>query len=345
MKELAVINELLNDDSVTEIMINGLSGVYIERAGKLLLSDVCFSDSKAINELAQGILASCGKALNPSKPFADARLADGSRVNIVLPPLSVSGPLITIRKFSKNMLSADDLVNRSACSANMLEFLKFCVSSRQNIVVSGSTGSGKTTLLNLLSSFISEGQRIITIEDTAELQIRQKHTCRLESKTSAENGTGVSIRELVVNALRMRPDRIIVGECRAGEALDMLQAMNTGHDGSMTTAHANSPRDCLKRLEIMTLMAGYDLPVKAVREIISSAVDIIVQTARAKDGSRKIISVSEVTGMEGDTVTLSKIFEFKDEDGVGSFAATGTIPSFLEAQRQKGTAIDMAVFR
>jgi pilus assembly protein CpaF len=298
------------------------------------------------------ILKPLGKAVSVENPYVDARLSDGSRVNIVIPPTSLTGPMITIRKFSKNMLSGESLMSAKSLSGHMLEFLKLCVETRQNVVVSGGTGSGKTTLLNILSSFIPEGERIITVEDAAELKLNQANVGRLEVRPATADGRReITIRQLVVNALRMRPDRIVVGECRGAEALDMLQAMNTGHDGSLTTVHANSPRDSLKRIETMVMMNGFDLPVRVIREQISSAVDIIIQAARLQDGSRKVTSIVELTGMEGDTITISPIFEFNmkglDASGkvAGEFSATGAIPTFIEGLKSKGRTIELGMFR
>jgi pilus assembly protein CpaF len=334
-------------------MINGKDHIYFEKGGMLNRSDKPFQDDEQIMRLIENILKPLGKQITTEAPYVDARLEDGSRVNIVIPPVSIIGPMVTIRKFSKKKLLIDSLIQRNSLSGNMAEFLKLCVETRQNIIVSGGTGSGKTTLLNILSSFIPETERIITVEDTAELQLNQEHVGKLEARPADSQGKGaVSIRQLLINTLRMRPDRIIVGECRGGEALDMLQAMNTGHSGSMTTAHANTPRDCLKRLEVMVMMAGYDLPVRAIREQISSAVDIIVQATRLGDGSRKTVNISEVTGMEGEIITLSPIFEFK-QTGIdkttgkitGEFRATQNVPSFLEQIRAKGSAVNMELFR
>lgn len=347
------VAELFQDQTVSEIMINGKDHIYIERSGKLIRSDASFKDDNEIYLLVESILEPLGRRIDPEIPYIDARLEDGSRVNIVLPPVSLSGPMITIRKFSKKILLAEDIVSRGALSRGMADFLKVCVETRQNIIVSGGTGSGKTTLLNILSSFIPKEERIITVEDTAELQLARENMGRLEARPPDPKGKGVvTIRQLLINSLRMRPDRIIIGECRGGEALDMLQAMNTGHSGSLTTVHSNSPRDCLKRLEIMVMMAGFDMPVRAIREQISSAVNIIVQASRLGDGSRKIVNISEVTGMEGDIITLSPIFEFKqsgmdDTSGraTGDFKATGNIPSFVELVRAKGVAVNMEHFR
>jgi len=353
MIEFGPIEELMKDESVSEVMVNGKNHIYFEKVGKVSRSDERFENDAQIQRLIDSILKPLGKQITSEVPYVDARLEDGSRVNIVIPPVSIVGPMITIRKFSKKKLVVDDLISKNSLSANMAEFLKLCVETRQNIIVSGGTGSGKTTLLNILSSFIPETDRIITIEDTAELQLNQEHVGKLEARPADAQGKGaVSIRQLLINTLRMRPDRIIVGECRGGEALDMLQAMNTGHSGSMTTAHANTPRDCLKRLEIMVMMAGFDLPVRAIREQIASAVNIIVQANRLGDGSRKVVNISEVTGMEGDIITLSPIFEFK-QSGIdkttgkisGEFRASQTVPSFLEQVRARGKTVNMELFK
>jgi len=353
MIDFGPIKLLIKDESVSEIMVNGRNHIYFESGGKLSRSDESFKDDGEIFKLIEDILKPLGKQITPDTPYLDARLEDGSRVNIVIPPVSVSGPMVTIRKFSKNILNVDGLVKQNTLSLNMAEFLKLCVETRQNIIVSGGTGSGKTTLLNILSSFILENERIITIEDTAELQLTQEHVGRLEARAADAQGKGVvTIRHLLVNSLRMRPDRIIVGECRSGEALDMLQAMNTGHSGSMSTVHSNSPRDCLKRLEVMVMMAGFDLPVRAIREQTASAVDIVVQAARLSDGSRKVINISEVTGIEGEIITLSPIFEFRQSaidkstgKISGEFKATQSVPSFLEQLRAKGSIINMELFK
>lgn len=347
------LGQLLSDDTVAEIMINGASQVYVERGGKIERCDNIFDSEKDIYLLIETILKPLNKIVDENHPYADARLPDGSRVNIVVPPVSLSGPMITIRKFSNKCLEGSNLVSFDALSNNMLDFLKLCVENRKNIVIAGGTGSGKTTVLNILSSFILEAERIITIEDTAELRLNQEHVGKLESRPADIDGKGaVSIRQLLSNSLRMRPDRIIVGECRGGEALDMLQAMNTGHNGSMTTVHANSPRDCLKRLETMVMMAGFELPIRAIREQIASAVNVIVQVSRLGDGSRKIVNISEVSGMEGDVVTLSPIFEFKQTEVdkatgkiEGIFSATQNIPSFIEEIKAKGISVNMGIFK
>jgi len=337
MLGLGPIEPLLQDDSITEIMVNGPKKVFVERLGKLELTDVQFHDNAHVMNIAERILTPLGRRIDESSPLVDARLEDGSRVNIIIPPLSLTGPAITIRKFSKKPLTVDNLIAFGTIDEKMAEFLRACVKARVNILVSGGTGSGKTTTLNVISSFIPEEERIVTIEDAAELRLQQEHVVTLESRPANIEGEGqITIRDLVRNALRMRPDRIIVGEVRSGEALDMLQAMNTGHDGSLTTAHANSPRDALSRLETMVLMSGLELPVRAIREQISSAIDLIIQQSRMKDGSRKITHVTEVQHMEGNTITMQDIFRYQqqgyDENGkaVGRYVSTGLKPNFLE---------------
>jgi pilus assembly protein CpaF len=350
---LGPLEEYFSDESVTEVMINGINQIYVERGGKLTLTDKKFADEKEIAAVIDAILKPIGRRVDEETPLVDARLLDGSRVNIVIPPISLVGPMITIRKFSKKRLVVDDLIKFGALTQKMADFVNLCVSARKNVIISGGTGSGKTTLLNVASSYIPEDERILTVEDTAELRLNQTHVGRLEGRPADLAGKGaISIRHLVINALRMRPDRIVVGECRGGEALDMLQAMNTGHDGSMTTVHANTPRDALKRLEVMVLMAGYDLPVRAIREQISSAVNVIVQLSRLTDGSRKVIDISQVTGMEGDTITMGPIFKYvqsgidpSTRKVVGEFRATGATPTFLEEVKAKGIKFDMGMFR
>ena len=315
---LGPIQPLIEDLTVTEVMVNGPHRVYVERAGKLTLTNVRFDDDEHVRRVIDRIILPLGRRIDPDSPLVDARLVDGSRVNAVIPPVAIDGPSITIRKFSKTRLTVEDLIQFGSLTSQVGEFLKACVVSRLNVVVSGGTGSGKTTLLNVLSGFIPITERIVTIEDAAELQLHQDHVVRLESKKANLDGKGeVTIRDLVRNALRMRPERIIVGECRGGEALDMLQAMNTGHDGSLTTLHANSPRDAISRMETMSLMAGLEFPLKVVREQIASAVELIVQVSRMRDGSRRVTQVTEVTGMEGDTVVMQDIFKFTEE-GVDS---------------------------
>jgi pilus assembly protein CpaF len=311
------IQPLLEDSDVSEVMVNGPKKVYIEKSGQLTKTPITFDDDDHVLRVIDRIILPLGRRVDADSPTVDARLPDGSRVNAVIRPVSIDGPCITIRKFRKDKLSVQQLVDYGSLTSNMAEFIRACVIARLNIVISGGTGSGKTTLLNVLSGFIPENERIVTIEDAAELQLQQDHILRLETKVANVDGTGaVTIRDLVRNSLRMRPDRIVVGECRGGEALDMLQAMNTGHDGSLTTLHANTPRDALSRLETMVLMAGMDLPLKVVRQQISAAVDLIIQQTRLKDGSRKVTAITEVVGMEGEIVVLTDIFKF-EQTGVG----------------------------
>jgi len=317
------IEPFLRDDTVTEIMVNGPRQIFIERGGHLIETKAYFDSEEHVLRVIDRIIRPLGRRVDRKWPMVDARLPDGSRVNAIIAPCALPGPTLTIRKFSKKRLQIEDLIKFGSITPAMAEFLRACVTARLNIIISGGTGSGKTTLLNVLSSFIPEDERIVTVEDSAELQLHQRHVVGLEAKPADLDGTGlVTIRDLVVNALRMRPDRIVVGECRRGEALDMLQAMNTGHDGSMTTLHANTPRDALSRLETMTLMAGMDLPVRVIREQIASAIDLIVQQARLRDGSRKVVQITEVQGMEGDVIVLQDIFIFKEE---GMDAATGKV--------------------
>ena len=329
------IQPLLDDPDVSEVMVNGPNKVFIEKNGKVTKSGVTFDDDDHVMRIIDRIILPLGRRVDADSPTVDARLPDGSRVNAVIRPVSIDGPCITIRKFKTDKLQIEDLIKFGSISSNMAEFLRACVHSHLNIVVSGGTGSGKTTLLNVLSSFIPEHERIVTIEDAAELQLQQDHVLRMETKVANVDGRGaVTIRDLVRNSLRMRPDRIVVGECRGGETLDMLQAMNTGHDGSLTTLHANSPRDALSRMETMVLMAGMDLPLKVVRQQISSAVDLIIQQSRLKDGQRKVTAITEVAGMEGETVVLTDVFKFVQksigQDGkiVGDLEATGIRPIF-----------------
>ena len=354
------IQSLLDDPSITEIMVNGPKKVYIEKKGLLERTNIVFEDNLHVLKIIDRIVAPLGRHIDAESPMVDARLPDGSRVNAIVPPCAVDGASLTIRKFQKEKLKFEQLIESNSLTQGMADFLRACVLGRLNIIISGGTGSGKTTFLNVLSGFIPETERIVTIEDAAELQLQQDHVVRLETKLASVEGQGaVTVRELVRNSLRMRPDRIIVGECRGGEALDMLQAMNTGHDGSLTTIHANSPRDALSRLETLVLMAGMDLPLKIVRQQISSAVDVIVQMSRLRDGARKITAISEVAGMEGDVVVLSDIFKFNqtgvDAEGkiLGQHKATGIRPLFgprLEAAGFKlgadifgATAADMAM--
>jgi pilus assembly protein CpaF len=345
------INPLLLDSDVTEVMVNGPDMVYVEKKGKIILTDIKFSDDDQVMQVIDKIVAPLGRRIDESSPMVDARLPDGSRVNAIIPPLSLVGPVLTIRKFSKVPYTIEDLINMKSLNREMAVFLNACVKARLNVFISGGTGSGKTTTLNVLSSFIPDDERIVTIEDAAELQLSQDHVVSLESRPPNIEGTGeIPIRELVRNSLRMRPDRIIVGECRGGEALDMLQAMNTGHDGSLATGHANTPRDMLARLETMVLMAGVELPVKAIRQQIVGALDLIVQQARFKDGTRRITNITEVQDMEGDVVVLQDIFTFQqegiDEDGkiLGDLKATGIRPRFYDKFKQFGLNVPTSIF-
>jgi len=349
---LGPIEDFLADDTVDEIMVNGWERIYVERRGKIELTDKQFTSNEQVLSVIRRILAPIGRRVDESSPLVDARLPDGSRVNAIIPPLALTGPTLTIRKFASRPLTAADLVRLGTLSQQMIDFLRVAVINRINICISGGTGSGKTTFLNILSGFIPDGERIITIEDAAELQLAQEHVVSLESKPASIEGKGeVPIRKLVINALRMRPDRIIVGECRGAEALDMLQAMNTGHDGSLTTLHANSPRDALARLETMVLMAGLELPSRAIREQIASAIHLIVHGARLSDGSRKVVNISEITGMEGETITLQTLYEFKqqgfDAQGrvVGVMRATGAVPKFVDRLRERGIEVYLNLFR
>jgi pilus assembly protein CpaF len=349
--ELGPIQDLLQDDSVNEIMVNRKDQIYVERGGKLVKTSVGFSGTAQLLATIERIVAPIGRRIDEKTPYVDARLPDGSRVHAIIPPLSIQGPMLTIRKFSKNRLTYKDLVKYGSMTEEMADFLRSCIEARLNVIISGGTGSGKTTLLNVMASFIPATERILTVEDSAELQLPQDHWGRLETRPANIEGKGeVSIRELVRNTLRMRPDRIVVGECRAGEALDMLQAMNTGHDGSMTTVHSNSPRDCIARLETLVMMAGMDLPAKAIREQIASAVNLIVQQSRLSDGSRKVTSITEVVGMQGDVVTLQEIFGYKrsgmdkNRKVIGKFVATGFIPKFIDELEQQGIKIPRGIF-
>ncbi|MEI7846896.1 MAG: CpaF family protein [Chloroflexota bacterium] len=345
------IQPLLDDPDVSEVMVNGPKKVYVEKKGKLIRTAVTFENNDAVLRVIDRIILPLGRRVDADSPTVDARLPDGSRVNAVIPPVAIDGASITIRKFRKDKLSMQQLVDFGSITAPMSEFLKACVVSRLNIIVSGGTGSGKTTLLNVLSSLIPETERIVTIEDAAELQLQQDHIVRLETKSASLEGKGqVTIRDLVRNALRMRPDRIIVGECRGGETLDMLQAMNTGHDGSLTTLHANTPRDALSRTETMVLMAGMDLPIKVIRQQVSAAIDVIVQQTRLKDGSRKVTAITEVAGMEGDTIVLTDIFRFEQTgigpDGkiIGQLKPTGIRPLFTPRLEAAGFKLPPEVF-
>lgn len=345
---LGPLEDLMTDPTVTEIMVNGPKTVYVERLGKIDRTAKEFTSEQQLRLVIERIIAPLGRRLDESVPMVDARLPDGSRVNAIVEPLSIDGATLTIRRFGTRRLTAQDLLEKGSAVPQILDFLRACIEGRLNIIISGGTGSGKTTFLNILSSYIPERERIVTIEDSAELFLNQPHVVRLESRPANIEGRGeIAIRDLVRNSLRMRPDRIIVGECRGGESLDMLQAMNTGHDGSLTTAHANSPRDALSRLETMVMMAGFDLPVRAIREQIASAVDLIVQTARMRDGSRKIISVSEIVGMEGDVVTMQEIMRYqqhgvdKDSKVSGEFQYTGVQPQCLRRFEEYGIQYDV----
>src|SRR5450830_473788 len=347
---LGPLEPLLRDETVTEIMVNGPRQVYVERSGRLELTNVVFQNDDHVMRIIDRIISPIGRRIDESSPMVDARLTDGSRVNAIIPPLSLIGPVITIRKFSATPFTVDDLIRFGTATPEMFDFLRACVEARLNIFVSGGTGSGKTTTLNVLSSFIPSDERIVTVEDAAELQLRQEHVVTLESRPPNIEGRGaIAIRDLVRNALRMRPDRIIVGECRGGEALDMLQAMNTGHDGSMSTGHANSPRDMLARLETMVLMAGVDLPLRAIREQVSSAVDLIVHQSRMKDGTRRIEYITEVQGMEGDIVVMQDVFLFEQTGVVegkiqGRLRPTGIRPKFVEKFEIMGIHLPRGLF-
>lgn len=348
---LGPLEQLLNDQSISEIMILGPHLVYVERNGKLTESKVRFKDDAHLLQIIDRIVSAVGRRVDETQPLCDARLRDGSRFNCVIPPLALDGPLVTIRKFSKDPLRVQDLINFGSLTPAAAELLRGFVEARLNIVISGGTGSGKTTLLNVLSSFIPEDERIVTIEDTAELQLQQKHIARMETRPANLEGRGeITMRDLVKNSLRMRPERIVVGECRSGETLDMLQAMNTGHDGSLTTLHANTPRDAIRRMETMVMMAGYDLPQKAIREQIASAVHIIIQASRLSDGSRRVMNITEVVGMEGEVVLLQDIFHFvqqgldENKKIIGQFKPTGIRPKFLEVLKAEGVEIDESLF-
>jgi pilus assembly protein CpaF len=345
------LERLLSDDTVSEIMVNGPFDVWVERAGRLSQTSVRFNDESHLRRIINKMVAQVGRRIDESSPMVDARLPDGSRVNAIIPPLSLSGPLVTIRKFSKTRLALEDMVPLGTISTQTREFLERAVLARLNILISGGTGSGKTTLLNALSSAIPDNERIVTIEDAAELRLNQRHVLRLESRPKNIEGEGeIAIRELVRNSLRMRPDRIVVGEVRGPETLDMLQAMNTGHDGSLSTVHANTPRDALSRLETMVLMAGFDLPIRAIRQQVASALDLIVHIERVEDGSRHVTAVTEVQGMESDVITLQELFEFRigevNKDGVvvGELVPTGLRPSFLRKFEKRGVTLPLGLF-
>ncbi|HEY9090030.1 MAG TPA: CpaF family protein [Anaerolineaceae bacterium] len=344
------IQPLLMDDSITEVMVNGARNIYVERKGKLLRVPVAFESNEHVMRIIERIVAPLGRRVDESSPYVDARLPDGSRVNVVIPPIALVGPTITIRKFSKSPITVEQLVGFGSLTNESVTFLKACVEARVNIVISGGTGSGKTTLLNVMSSFIPSDERIVTIENAAELQLRQEHVVTLESRPANIEGRGeITIRQLVVNALRMRPDRIIVGEIRDEAALDMLQAMNTGHDGSMTTTHSNSPRDTLARLETMVLMAGMDLPVRAIREQVSSAIELVIHQERMRDGTRKVVNITEVTGMEGEVITMTDIFVFEQtgfDQGkvIGMLRPTGLRPKFMDKIEMSGIHLPPSIF-
>ncbi len=349
---LGPLEDLLADPEVDEIMVNRADQIFVERRGRLELTDLEFMDNGQVLSVIRRILAPIGRRIDESSPMVDARLKDGSRVNAIIHPLALTGPSITIRKFAKTPFTIDDLVAFGTLTKNMARFIELAVKNRMNICISGGTGSGKTTTLNVVSAFIPRSERIVTIEDAAELKLPQEHVVSLEAKPPNIEGKGaIPIRKLVINSLRMRPDRIIVGECRGGEALDMLQAMNTGHDGSLTTLHANSPRDALNRLETMVLMAGMELPSKAIRDQVASAINVIFHEARLPDGKRKITQVSEITGMEGNVITMQDVFKFQQRgygpqgEVVGDFVPTGAVPKFVHELRARGIQVDMNMFR
>ena len=349
---LGPLERLLEDSSISEIMVNAPDEIWVERAGRLQRHASAFTDDVAVRSVIERIVAPLGRRIDESSPMVDARLADGSRVNAIIPPLALRGPALTIRRFARSLKGPQDLIDAGAASIEMFDFLRVCVEQRRNIVISGGTSSGKTTLLNVLSNLIPAGERIITIEDAAELSLRHEHLVQLEGRPpNLEQRGEITIRDLVRNALRMRPDRIVVGECRGGETLDMLQAMNTGHDGSLTTVHANSPRDVISRLEVMTLMAGMDLPVSAIREQVAAAIDVVVHQARFADGSRRITSIMEVTGIESGRVQMQPLFEYRSRVGARGVAATGefigcgNVPTFYEALRASGLLLDLRPFQ
>ena len=348
---LGPLRPLVEDDSLSEIMVNGPDLVYVERGGRLIETDVCFHDEGHLRDVIDAIVGAVGRRIDEDHPICDARLLDGSRVAASIPPVALNGPLLTIRKFSRDPLRVEDLIRFGTLSADSAALLEACVLARANMVISGGTGSGKTTLLNVCSGFIPDDERIVTIEDAAELQLRQRHVCSLEARPADGARPAVAMRDLLVHSLRMRPDRIVVGECRSGEALDMLQAMNTGHDGSMTTVHSNSPRDCVSRLETLVLMTGLDLPLRAIRQQIASAVDIVVQLDRLRDGSRRVTSITEVIGMEGDTITMQEVFRFtaqgSDLEGRirGDILPTGMRPALLRRLEEHGIPAPLALQR
>ena len=348
---LGPLEDFLADDAITEIMVNRRDCIFVERDGRLTLSEASFTDDAQLLGVIERIVAPLGRRIDERSPMVDARLRDGSRVNAIIPPLAIDGPCVTIRKFAREPFKVADLVRFGSMTDVIADFLRACVESHLNIVISGGTGSGKTTLLNVMSSFIPSRERIVTVEDSAELQLKQPHVVRLETRPPNIEGVGeVSIRDLVKNTLRMRPDRIVVGECRGAEAVDMLQAMNTGHDGSLTTIHSNSPRDCIARMETLVMFAGLELPSKAIREQIASAIHIIVQQARLPDGSRKVTQISEITGMEGQVITLQDIFVYKqqglDEKGkaIGRFQSTGFVPKFVHTLKSRGIELPKGIF-
>jgi pilus assembly protein CpaF len=348
---LGPIEDLLADPEITEIMVNRNDQIYVEKKGKLILSDRLFMDDSSVMAIIERIVAPIGRRIDESQPYVDARLKDGSRVNAIIPPLALSGPCLTIRKFSKDPLTMENLIQFGSIDPRMADFLRLCVILRKNMIIAGGTGSGKTTFLNVVSAYLPETDRIVTIEDSAELRLPQPHVVRLESRPPNIEGRGaVLIRDLLRNALRMRPDRLVIGECRGSETLDMLQAMNTGHDGSMTTIHANSPRDVISRLETLTLMSGVELPTRAIREQIGSAIHLIVQTSRMSDGTRKVTNITEISGLEGDRITMQDLFAFVqtgiDQNGKvkGRMTATGSVPTFMEEFKTRGLELDMNMF-
>ena len=349
---LGPLELLLKDATISDILINGPKNIYVERRGKMERTNVSFRDNTHLMQIIDRIVSSVGRRVDESSPMVDARLRDGSRVNVIIPPLALRGPTVTIRKFAKEALTSDDLLRFGSVTQDMITFLRACVRARLNLVVSGGTGSGKTTTLNILSGFIPEDERIVTIEDAAELQLRQEHVVTLETRPANVEGRGrVTIRDLVINALRMRPDRIVVGECRGGEALDMLQAMNTGHDGSLTTLHANNPSDCISRLETLVLMAGAELPSRAIREQIGSAINLIVHQSRLRDGSRRVTSITEILGAEDGHVALQELFSFRqtgiDPDTgrvLGETSATGVLPRALDTLKAEGEMVPESIF-